>query len=451
MNANTTPHRLGLFSVTMIVVSLIIGMGIFKTPALIAATAGTPTIFFMAWILGGMIAFSGAITFAEIGLRMPVTGAFYQIFSRCYHPAVGFMVNMVILVSNAASLAIVALIGADYVSDLVYGHPAGRWFNTGLAVLAVALFYGVNLLGLRSSSYTQNVMTVVKVGLILVLISAAFTGLSVAPHGYEEGEVFTYTGDNGLLLLWMSLIAVCFTFGGYQQTINFGGEVRRPQTLPKGIFWGILIVMILYLAINYAYVEVIGFTEIRNASAIGALLCEAWFGSAGAKIFDAAMFLSVLAYVNILLMSNPRVMYAMSEDKVLPAWFRQRSARTGALVPGLTVFAVLTIMITFIGKGVDQILGFTMFLDSIGMCTSAFTLFILRRRGEGEANAGHVWNRYTPWLAGFFVTLYGLVAAAVVVKSPGSAAIGLGLLLLFLVLYLVLIRPAKQVVTNLDL
>ena len=103
-------QKLNLFSLTMIVVSLVIGMGIFKTPATIAAKSGTPTIFFAAWIIGGFVAICGALTYAEIGQRLPVVGGYYKIFSHCYHPSVGFTVNVLILVSNAASLAAVVLI-----------------------------------------------------------------------------------------------------------------------------------------------------------------------------------------------------------------------------------------------------------------------------------------------------------------------------------------------------
>jgi APA family basic amino acid/polyamine antiporter len=159
-------QAINFFSLTMIVVSLVIGMGIFKTPATIAAKSGTPTIFFAAWIIGGIIALLGALTYAEIGQRLPVMGGYYKVFAHCYHPGVGFTINVLILISNAASLAVVALIGADYVSDLLFGHPSSTFFNVCVASMSVGLFYIVNLLGLKTSSRTQNVLMVVKISLI---------------------------------------------------------------------------------------------------------------------------------------------------------------------------------------------------------------------------------------------------------------------------------------------
>ncbi len=429
-------NKLNLTDISLIVVSLVIGMGIFRNPASVAATSGNNTIFFLLWITGGIIALCGALTYAEIGQRLPAMGGYYKVFAECYHPSVGFSVNAIILISNAASLAVVALIGADYVSDLLYGKPSGIFFNTMVAITAVAMFFVVNLFGLKTSSRTQNVLIIIKVALMVVLIAALFKGVVIEPHGYEENSpLFTLDKNSAITLFLISLIPVCFAYGGYQQTINFGGEVKDTKSIPKGIIIGIIIVILLYLLINVAYTQVIGYDKMKNASAIGALLCEAWFGKAGGKVFDALMFLSVLAYVNILLMSNPRVMYAMSQDKVFPKVFSYRHPKTEALVAGLASFSLITIIVTFFGKGVDNILNFTMFLDSIGMSTSAATLFILRKRKQNEAMITNTWNKFTPVLAAFFVFSYFMIAVGVVIKDVKAALIGVGLLAIFLSLY----------------
>jgi basic amino acid/polyamine antiporter, APA family len=432
----TVKNKLNLFDLTMIVISLVIGMGIFGTPASVAATSGSSTIFFLAWLMGGLIALCGALTYAEIGIRLPAIGGYYKAFAECYHPAIGFTVNALILISNAASLAVVALIGADYVSDLLFGKASGVLFNTSLAIVAVAIFFCVNLFGLKTSSRTLNVLIILKVGLIILLIASIFKGVIVEPHDYNRSApLYTLDNRSALSLFVISMIPVCFSYGGYQQTINFGSEVKNSRIIPKGIFIGIIIVLLLYVSINFAYTQVIGYDKMKNASAIGALLCEAWFGKAGAKVFDALMFISVLAYVNILLMSNPRVMYAMSQDKVFPPIFSFRHPRTEALVAGLAVFSLTTIVITFFGKGVDKILNFTMFLDSIGMSTSAATIFILRKRKQNEAMATAGWNKITPLLASFFVFSYIMIGVGVVIKDVEAAVIGVGLLMALLLLY----------------
>src|SRR6202451_1002314 len=114
--------QLNLFDLAMIVVSLVIGMGIFRTPVVAAARAGTPLLFFLAWLIGGVIALCGALTYAEIGSRYPVTGGYYKIFSYGFHPSLGFAINCIILVSNASSIAVVGVMGAEYIGYFFYGN-----------------------------------------------------------------------------------------------------------------------------------------------------------------------------------------------------------------------------------------------------------------------------------------------------------------------------------------
>jgi len=125
----------------------------------------------------------------------------------------------------------------------------------------------------------------------------------------------------------------------------------------------------------------------------------------------------------------------MSEDKVFPKIFSYRHPKTEALVAGLASFSIITIVITFFGKGGDNMLNFTMFLDRIGMSTSAATLFVLRKRRQNEEMITGRWNKFTPILAGFFVFSYFMIAVGVVIKDVNAALIGTGLLALFLALY----------------
>ena len=152
----TVKNKLGLFDFTMIVVSLVIGMGIFRTPANVAAASPTPLIFFIAWLGGGIVALCGALTYAEIGSRLPVTGGYYKVFSYAYHPSIAFAINCVILVSNAASGAAVAIVGGEYITGIIMpGSKDAATVQLVIALAAIIIFYGVNMLGLRPSAKTQ--------------------------------------------------------------------------------------------------------------------------------------------------------------------------------------------------------------------------------------------------------------------------------------------------------
>src|SRR5471030_2952021 len=167
--------KLSRFDLTMIVISLVIGMGIFATPSEVAIKAGNAWIFFGAWIFGGVVTLCGALTFAEIGARFPATGGFYKVFSYCYHPAFAFMINWVLVISNAASVAAVALIGADYIRPFLL--PANLQNDMGtkiITITSVAILYVINFLGIKMSARTQNVLMIFKIGLIVLICAAIF-------------------------------------------------------------------------------------------------------------------------------------------------------------------------------------------------------------------------------------------------------------------------------------
>lgn len=430
--------RLNLFDLTMIVVSLVIGMGIFRTPVNVAKQAGSADMFFLAWIAGGLIALCGALTYAEIGSRYPVTGGYYKIFSYCYHPSIAFAINCIILVSNAASLAGVALIGSEYLANVLFtGNKNINSIKLVISTIAVVVFYGVNLLGLKMSARTQNVLTVIKIGLVLFLISALFTGDYATPLTTEPAPEADFMKT--LKAFGACLVAVSFSYGGYQQTINFGGEVQNAsKILPKGIFFGIAIIMLLYITINYTYYKVIGFGNLKGAQSIAAILAGKLFGEKGFTILSVLLFLSVLAYVNVLLMSNPRVMYAMSDEGVLPAIFKKVTIKRNVIVVSLSAFTALCLITLFYGKTFDDILDHTIFLDSIGMATSTATIFILRKRGVGEDVKDSYRMKLYPLLPLIFIAAYIFLATSIAINTPKAAWVSTLVFAVFFALYFVL-------------
>lgn len=428
-------NKLNLFDLTMIVIGLVIGMGIFRTASNSAAAALTPTIYFTAWIAGGLVALCGALTYAEIGSRFPVTGGYYKIFAECYHPSLAFAINCIILISNAASLSGVALIGSEYISQVIFNQPPGDFTKALIAMMAIILFYGVNLMGLRMSSKTQNVLMMIKISMLLMLILALFF-----PQHYNPAPAATaavdYSWNDVIKSFGVALVAVSFTYGGYQQTINFGDEVINPRrTLPKGIFIGILVIIALYLAVNFSYYKIIGFEELKSSKGIAGIIAERLFGPTGRYVFSVLLFVAVLAYVNVLLLSNPRVMYAMSQDGILPAAFKRRDDKKDVLTVSLTAFAAICVIVLFFADTFDKILSFTIFLDSIGMAFSAGTIFILRKRTRHLNNTGIYTMKLYPVLPLIFIAAYIFVGISIAINTPQFAFIGLGVLAVFIGIY----------------
>ena len=430
----TPKNKLGLFDLTMITVGLVIGMGIFRTSSDAANAAITPSLFFIAWFAGGIVALCGALTYAEIGSRFPATGGYYKVFAECYHPSIAFAINCIILISNAASMAGVALIGSEYISQVIFKTTPDNTTRSFIAMIPIVIFYIVNLLGLRMSSTAQNILMIIKIGMLVLLISSIFfiTGdANTSTVAIKEFTTMDYIKSFGV-----ALIAVSFTYGGYQQTINFGEEVHQPRkTIPKGIFIGILIIISLYLAVSYAYYNAIGFENLKTSRGIASIVVEKMFGPTGRTIASVLLFIAVLAYVNVLLLSNPRVMYAMSMDKILPKPFQKKDEKKDVLTVSLTVFAAMGIIVLFFAKEFDQILGFTIFLDSIGMATSAATIFILRTRTRHLDGTGIYKMKLYPLLPLIFIAAYIFVGISIAVNTPDLAGIGTGVFAAFLFIF----------------
>ncbi len=440
-------QKLGIFDCTMIVVSLVIGMGIFRTPVNVAQKAPDSFLFFFTWIAGGLVAICGALTYAEIGSRLPVTGGYYKVFSYGYHPSIAFAINCIILISNAASLAGATLIGSEYISRILFPNlvdlSAIQSREIIISVLAILVFYGVNLMGLKMSARAQNVLTVIKITLIVLLITPLFFA-DRNPVAQENLLVspgwLAYLKGFGA-----GLIAVSFTYGGYQQTINFGSDVENPsRNIPRAIFMGMFIIIVLYLSINYAYIRVIGFDRLGHTKGIAAVMAEHVFGAAAGKILSILLFLSVLAYINVLLMSNPRVMYAMAEDGVLPRLFAKKQASTGVLLTSLTVFAGVCVVIIFWMKAFDKILSFTIFLDCFGMAASAATIFKLRKQKVKPVGKEIYAMRLFPLLPVVFIAAYSFVAISISLDSPYTALTALVVMGAFMLVYFLGLRSKDR-------
>jgi APA family basic amino acid/polyamine antiporter len=417
VNRKPSTDSLRPFDLTLLVISLVIGMGIFRTPVTVAAKAGDPFIFYAAWVIGGVIALCGALTFAEIGRHMPATGAYYRIFSVAYHPVVAFVINVIILISNAASGAGIALIGAEYLQPILPQVPLAI-----TAAVFIAMFYALNLLGLRASARWQNVLIGIKVALLLCII-AAIVLVPSASHTALTGSLTAHSAPltahgSPLTALGIALIAVSFTYGGYQSTINFGGDVRDGRMLSRAIIRGVIIITAIYLLANMAYVHVIGFDALAHSSSIAAIMADRLFGEAVGSILSAVLVVSVLGYINVIPLSNPRVMIAMSGEGTLPRFIARSRSTRNVNVVALTLFTAASIASILVARTFDTILTYTIFLDCIGMASAAATVFVLRRRA-GEPTFRHA------WIPGLFMVAYAFIAWSIFVDDPPAAINGL--------------------------
>ncbi|MDN5286118.1 MAG: amino acid permease [Mucilaginibacter sp.] len=436
--------KLNRFDLSMIVISLVIGMGIFATPGEVAINSNNPYLYFGAWFFGGAVSLCGALTFAEIGARYPTTGGFYKVFSFCFHPAFAFMINWILVISNAASVAAVALIGAEYINPIIM--PASLQNEVGIRIMtisSVVILYIINLLGIKMSARTQNVLTIFKISMILILCTAVFKSHITLGTYRVVNEVIN--NNYSVSAFGISLVAVFFTYGGYQQTINFGGDIINAKiNIPKAIFAGMITVICLYLLINFAYYSVLGIGGLQHKTTLAATLAGAILGTVGYKIISLFMFVSVLAYINVNIMSNPRVYYAMAEDGILHQRFKRVNQQTQVQEFGLSFFVAAVLIILFFVSSFQKMLSYVMFFDTIGLSTAAVTIFILRKKTKHLDGTGIYTMKWYPVIPIIFITTYWFVTVSIFIEKPLAALICLCAFITGLIIYFITKRSQKQ-------
>ena len=409
--------RLSTFDTAMVVFSLVVGIGIFRTPALVARAAGTAPRFFAAWGLAGLASLIGALTFAEIGSRHAKAGGYYRVVADCYHPALAFMLNWAQVLMQGAGAAGVALIGAEYLAPLLlppaWCTPTGA---LGLALAAMLILLVLNHLGIRTGARTQNLLSLVKVGLMLGLGLLAFT----APPAAAAPAV----APGPLVPSLAAALVPCFyAYGGYHMTMNLGADVKDARrSFPRAITLGMVLVVGLYLLLNLAYQWVLGQPGVAGSPLVAASLARAVLGPRGEAVVSVAIFLSAAGFVNATILQMPRSTYAMAEDGVLPRAFLRVDARTQVQAVGLWAFGVSMLIPALALRSFEKLLAYVIFTDALTLLVVASTLVVLRRRDEG--GPGYRMPGY-PWLPGLYLLALLGVVLHVLVTEPRLAAIGL--------------------------
>ena len=423
--AGTIAPRLGTFDTAMVVVSLVVGIGIFRTPAIVARETRTPGLFLLAWGIGGLVSLVGALVFAEIGSRHPRAGGYYRVVADCYHPALAFMLNWAQTLMQGAGAAGVAFIGAEYLVGLLAPGTVrreGAVLPVALVLMLVLLL--LNALGIRIGAGTQNVLSLLKIVMIVGLAAAA---LALAPKA-AAAPAPSGGPPAALQGLAAALIPVFYAYGGYHMTMNLGADVKDARKrFPLAVAAGMLTVVALYLALNFAYVRTLGAAGVADSKLVAAALARSSLGGAGEAVVSALIFLSAAGFVNATVLQMPRSYYAMAEDGVLPAVFRRVAPRTQVSMAGLLLFGATMLVPAFLLGSFEKLLDYVIFTDMITLAVVASTLFVLRARRAGGEGAFRM-PAY-PGLPALYALVLLAVAAHVAVTEPALALAGTAILL----------------------
>jgi APA family basic amino acid/polyamine antiporter len=414
--------RLSTFDTAMVVFSLVVGIGIFRTPAIVAGAAGSTDLFFFAWIAAGLVSLIGALTFAEIGSRHPCAGGYYRVVADCYQPTLAFMLNWSQTLMQGAGAAGVAFIGADYLMPVLL-PPEWRTPHASLALacatMLILLF--LNYRGVKLGAHTQNLLSGLK---IIMIVGLAVLGLLLAQRVHtSEPVVVTPPGPR----LASALIPCFYAYGGYHMIMNLGADLKNARRrLPLAITGGMLTVVALYLLLNFAYQRVLGVSGIAQSKLVAAALSRATFGPAGEAVISIAVFLSATGFVNATIIQMPRSFYAMAQDGVLPRAFLRVNPDTQVQEVGLVFFGATMLLPAFVLGSFERLLNYVIFTDTVTIAVVASTLFVLRRRRIGDGGF-QIWG-YPVLPALYILCLLG-VAARVFTLEPNLALTGIIIIL----------------------
>ena len=244
--------RLSTFDTAMVVFSLVVGIGIFRTPSIVARAAGSTGLFFTAWLLAGAVSLIGAFVFAEIGARHPRAGGYYRVVADCYHPALAFMLNWSQTLMQGAGAAGVAFIGADYLAPILLpAQDVTTHTRLALACASMLVLLALNCRGVRMGARAQNVLSVLKIVLMAALVICAFV---LGVHRAPEQVLPVAPQSTAGLRLATALVPCFYAYGGYHLTMNLGADLKNAQRrFPLAIGAGVLTVVALYLLLNLAY------------------------------------------------------------------------------------------------------------------------------------------------------------------------------------------------------
>ena len=438
----TTPQlarRLGAFDATMLVMGGIIGAGIFMNPHVVAQRVSAPWAILGVWLLGGLVALVGAFVYAELAVWRPSVGGQYAYLRDAWHPMVAFLYGWtLLLVTQTGGMAAVAMTFAAYFRELTgttIGAPA-------IAVATLGILTAVNCFGARAGSNVQSTLMVTKIAAILMLVTVgwlalreggaspvvAATGQSPAPHRPP------------LLALGAAMVPVLFAFGGWQTASFMSGELREPQRdLPRGLFWGVGGVIVLYVAVNAVCLAVLGPGGLAATATPASEVMRRALGANGAKLIAAGIAISTVGFLSQGMLTAPRVYYAMARDGVFFRAVGSVHPVTKAPVVAIVLQGVWASVIALSGR-YEQILDYVVALDAVffGLTGAALIVFRHRAKQMGTSRpAGGVAMPGHPVTTLIFTLAFWALAVSTIVQFPRSAGIGVLILLAGVPVYLV--------------
>ncbi len=421
--------RISLLTATSIVVANMVGTGIFTSLGFQVGDLPSGFAIVALWVVGGVCAMCGALSYAELGAALPRSGGEYNFLSEIYHPAVGFLAGWIsATVGFAAPVAIAAMPFGTYLAAIIPGTNA---LLLSLAVVWITTL--VLLADLRLGSAFQIVSTVLKVLLIIVIIAAGFLAIGTQPVSF-----LPVRGDGALLVstpFAISLYWVMYAYSGWNASTYITGEIRNPsRNIPLSVGIGTLLVTLLYVGLNAAFLRTTPAAEMVGQQQVALIAGTHIFGSAGGKVMACLICLGLVSTVSAMMWIGPRVTVAMGEDLRAFRWLARQNRRGVPTTAILVQFAIVNVLL--LTAAFQTVVNYVQFSLTLCSALAVFGVFVLRWRRPELPRPYRVWGYpVTPFvflaISGWM--LWHLLADASTRRPSllGLATIALGLIVYF--------------------
>ena len=414
----------------MIVMGGIIGAGIFKTPEVVAQRVHTPLLILGAWAVGGLIALAGAFIYAELSSQNHESGGQYVYLRDAMHPLVAFSYGWSLLfVIQTGGMAAVALIFANNVFELA-DRRVTDFRAALLASIALALLTIINCIGVRAGSVTQNVFMILKLVAIAALVAFGLTfAAPVRTEAVTASAGSSATLWHSLIAFGAALIPAQFAYGGWQTACFLAGEVREPRrNLPRGLLFGVLGVIVVYLSVNYVCLHALGPLGLAQTKTPPSAVMRLALGEKGGRLLAAGIAMSTIGFLSQSMLTAPRVYFAMAEDGL---FFKRLAWLNRARVPAFAIALQggLAIVITLVASRFEQILNYVVSVDVIFFALSAACVFVFRRRQRAGGKGDFFRIPGHPFTTVFFIVACCVITFSVVYQERRNSAISFGIML----------------------
>lgn len=374
---------LSLFDAVALIVGIVVGAGIFRTPSLVAANAGSGEAFVFAWVFGGIVSLIGALCYAELTTAFPSAGGDYHFLTRAFGKKLAFLFAWARMsVIQTGSVALLSFIFGDYISQI---YSIGEYSSAIYAALIIIVLTGINIIGLKLGTGVQKLLTVVEVSGVLLVIIA---GLFVAPGVSETNTAVAAPTQTVTTSFGLTMVFVLLTFGGWNEAAYISAELRTGKSgkrrMAQALILGIIIITALYLVVNLAYLNALGLSGIAQSKAVAGDLMHIAFGSGGMWVIGLLVAISALTSANATIFTGARTNYAMGRDFPLFAPLGKWNAKAAAPVNAFILQGAISLALVCLGlltrKGFETIVEYTAPVFWFFFLLVGIALFVLRRK-----------------------------------------------------------------------